>query len=322
MSGRNTYEFEFLANEPMIDGIRPTGSCTVKAPITFQEPLTVYTLVDGGWIPPPFAMPPNLLVDRNVVSALKQIRGRTQRADLHATDWWLRFFHKGHALFNPLLYALEGHSRKAPTFEEFVVAFEDASYEITSAFPGSKVLSFSQAQYQILHAVENRSAQETAFLLETVPLVIDRIPNERLEAVEAAILESASKHHVGPRSLVVMAVLSCLYEDLQGAKYSVGRHVLKPRQRYGQDDAYNALADLRNLELFIVSRGLPELGSFSLCTCDRALALLWCGLSARNVQASNSVMGCVIDFSVSLDHHLFPHLTEVNRQRLKVLLSQ
>ena len=49
-------------------GYQSTGPGKVSAPINFHNPLTIYALVEGGWLPPPFVIPANLLVDRNVIS--------------------------------------------------------------------------------------------------------------------------------------------------------------------------------------------------------------------------------------------------------------
>jgi hypothetical protein len=318
-SGADTYELELFANNPVIDGTLHPGPITFKALATFNEPVGVYALVDGGWVPPPFAIPPNLLVDRNVVSALKQIRLGSQRADFSPFNYWLQFF-KGGALFNPLLYAIEGRSRTTPSFEQFVNAFEEGSAEIASAFPGSKVKSFGKSQYNTVYKAlvkdnENQLAQEIEFILKIVPLVINRVPKKRLETIESAILDAASIHGLYHSSLIVIAVISCLYEDHQGLQYPVGRRILKPCQHYSQAHAYNAIADLKNLELFINCRG--TLKSVVLCTCDMALALFWCGLSPID----GHVLDGVLNYSAFLDKCLFPRATEADLERLRALMQ-
>src|SRR6185369_15623154 len=44
---------------------KPKGPATVSMPIAFREPVSIFALVDGGWLPPPFVTPANFLVDRN-----------------------------------------------------------------------------------------------------------------------------------------------------------------------------------------------------------------------------------------------------------------
>src|SRR5689334_18059522 len=97
------------------DRTEPAGPGTVTMPITFGEPVSVFGLIDGGWLPLPFVDPAKFLADRNVVVALAQIRRKVARADLDHTDWWFQFF-KGRSIeINPALYALEGNNRRTPT---------------------------------------------------------------------------------------------------------------------------------------------------------------------------------------------------------------
>ena len=276
------YELELVANNPMIDGKSLTCSMKINTRITFNEPVVCYALVDGGWLPPPFVIPRNLLVDRNVVSQLKKIKLRVQRDDLYQFKWWLQFF-KGGTLFNPLLYAIEGCSKTTPSFEQFTNAFDEGSAEIASQFQGSRVVTYGKALYEaaykaLVEDIKEQSAQETAFLLETIPRILEPVKTERRKNVEAGILDAASKRGLYQSSLIVIAVLTCLYD--QGSPNAAGRGVLKPRKDYSENDAFNAIADLNNLELFIRCRG--ELRSFALCTCDWALALFWCGLTPHD----------------------------------------
>ena len=67
-----------------------------------------------------------------------------------------------------------------------------------------------------------------------------------------------------------------------GADGGAARAVLKPADSYSEADAYNALADLRQLEVLAASRGMLQ--SVALLTADQRLALLWCGLGVQNVQ--------------------------------------
>lgn len=316
-SRADTYKLELFTNDPVINGNLHPGPATIKTSATFNEPVGVYALVDGGWVPPLFAIPQNSLMDRNVVSRLKEIRLGTQRDDLSPFDWWLQFFKEG-ALFNPLLYALEGQWRTTPNFEQFVSAFKEASAEISSAFPKSKVVTYDktlyEAAYKLIKDINDQSAQETAFLLETIPRISEPVKTERRKKVEAEILDVASKRGLYHSSLIVIAVLTCLYD--QGFPDSAGRRILNPCQNYSENDAYNAIADLNNLELFIRSGEHKELKSFALYTCDRALALFWCGLTPHD----GHVLNDVLNFSAYLDECLFPCATEADLERLRALM--
>src|ERR1051325_1636547 len=60
----------------------------VSVPMQFRQPVSVFALVDGGWLPPPFVIPPQFLVDRNVVSSLSQIRRGVLNDAVKSRDWW------------------------------------------------------------------------------------------------------------------------------------------------------------------------------------------------------------------------------------------
>ena len=110
-----------LSNEQLVD---------VKTNISFNESLSVYCLVQGGWLPPPFVRPANLLVDRNVVSSFRQISEGFKRSDFKIKNWWFEFF-DNEVIINPLLYALEGGFQRTPTIEEFLRSYQDASSTIS-----------------------------------------------------------------------------------------------------------------------------------------------------------------------------------------------
>lgn len=320
----NSYPVKFQTNNLVIDGARKPGSHVARTPIAFKESLNIYALVQGGWLPPPLVLSKHLLVDRNVVSRLKQIRSGAQRADFTGFDWWLQFFADGLLVFNPVLFAFEGNSKKTPSYEEFVQGYDEATAELKSAFPSATVVSYQeihyQAAYKILRSVENRLQQESLFLIETMPLVAQPVAEANLRKNESAIFNAAIKNGVKPNSIALIATLSCLYENRGEEGKSVGRDILKPKPRfkYGHEHAYNALADIRNLEIFIASNSLQNSAPFSLLTCDKALALLWCGLSPIALKDSLSV----VKYSLSPNRKLFPRLSENDFLRLMSHLNQ
>ena len=53
--------------------IKENGKGEVKTKVQFGQRLPIYSLVELGWLPPPFVRPSNLLVDRNVISNFKKL---------------------------------------------------------------------------------------------------------------------------------------------------------------------------------------------------------------------------------------------------------
>jgi hypothetical protein len=113
------------------------------------------------------------------------------------------------------------------------------------------------------------------------------------------------------RSLVVLAILSCLYERIDGSGFTAARKIIKPRTTYTRQNAYNALSDLRALEIFVSGLGFQR-GPFALCTCDRAIAAFWCGLNAHDHRWENEQFS----FTMGLTEDLFPRLGEADRVAL------
>jgi hypothetical protein len=61
---------------------------------------------------------------------------------------------------------------------------------------------------------------------------------------------------------------------------SPAKRLLKPSANYSAEDAYNALADLRSLEILICLFALFPEQQIMLCTGDKNLALFWAGIRA------------------------------------------
>ena len=117
-------------------------------------------------------------------------------------------------------------------------------------------------------------------------------------------------------SFVVLASLSCLYEDEHSTH---ARKILKPKALYTKEDAYNALSDINALELYVGNMGLAkEINKkpFALTTCDKALVAFGCGLNLRKFDFNNGNPEC----SFSISSHLFPRLPKNQVNRLGNLL--
>lgn len=307
---RPAYHLNFVADNPIVDGQQQNGSGSIKATINFHETPTPFALVQGGWLPLPLVIPPMFLVDRNVVAHLRRLNDGASNDKLRAFKWWMQFFSEGSATFNPLPYAWEGGLRKTPSFQEFVSSFEEGVSEIRVALPKSKVITYGpdqyRAAYQMIQDFEPRALKEVAFLCAVCPLVADRANRSSEKQLLNTIVLNAESHGIGLNSLVFVVVLSCLYDDLQGRAFSIGRRLLKPKRVYEADAAFNALADLRHIE--VAAAGQVYFGdrSFSLSTCDHALASLWCALSPRGIYSE----GHEIEFTFDLTKELFPRLSE------------
>lgn len=282
-------------------------------PLEFNERIPFYGLVDGGVVPPMY-LPPGcvLVLDRNVVAALTRT-GNSKHPEAPGEAWMFEFLNSSTFKLNPALGALEGANRRTPTFEEFRGDVHATGSAIRARLPKVQVVEFTDDVLSRLHAwrtsFDARAESEGSFLLAVAPLLKDATTASRLETVEEAVLGEA--HARGLETcFVVLTALAVLYEAPGGADGGAARAVLKPTGSYSEADAYNALADLRQLELLAASRGVPQF--VALLTADQRLALLWCGLGVQDVQveANNT------RFRLNPDPALFPRLPPERRSIL------
>ena len=303
-----------------VDGERQDGLSKLKMNVTFHQPATIYALVHGGWLPLPFVMPPRFLVDRNVVISLRKLREGKTVANGYALQWWANFFAQGSGMFNPLPYAFEAGYQRKPTMAEFASAYDEGASELLEALPNCHIVKFAKANYTAaytqLEALDSRNECEIKFLQAVCPIVANRVSRRREVEVANTIVRLADSLKVNRASFTVMTALSCLYEDLHGSPPSIGRQILKPKLVYAEADAFNALNDLRHIELATAGQVYFKNEAFSLCTCDRALALLWCALSPRGEALSERS----VEFTFDLTSDLFSRLNEVELFTLKQML--
>lgn len=318
---RANVKVTLYGDRALINGEMKEGRVRAVATMNFDKRTTVYALVQGGWLPPPFVLPPNFLVDRNVVSVLRSIRLGASRGDLAATKWWLQFFNDPRVLFNPVLCALEGATRSVPRFSDFRIEFDKGRAELCQALPGVSVVSLNDealaAAYQIILDLQERAEREISFLRAVAPSLTSRVSDREFGSALERLFGEAHAHRVARDSLVFLAALSCLAEDKHGSGVAVGRKLLKPSASYTVADAYNALADMRHLEMLIQSHLLPGRESFALCTADQALALFWAGIAPREIAAGDGAAS----FTVTLEPGLFPRLGPPDLERVREGLS-
>jgi hypothetical protein len=300
----------FVGRDTVINGEPVAGTPRVNATVSFEHGPAPYALVPGGWLPMPFVTPQYFVVDRNVVSTLRHIREQGPPADQLAFAWWSTLFDGATALFNPMLYALEGNKRRTPSPEEFKVAFLEGAAEIERALPKAQIVRYGPEHFEacneLIRDLTQRSLCEAKFFKSIAPLVAQRAPAGKEARIKEEILRTAQACELRLASFPVIAALSTLYEDVHGEAKSPGRALMKPRARYSDQDAYNAVSDLRHIELAAASQGFPDSQRFALCTNDLGIAAFWCATQIRSeIEPTNA-----ISLSFTFTEHLFARLDE------------
>lgn len=106
-------------------------------------------------------------------------------------------------------------------------------------------------------------------------------------------------------TLAVLAALSIVCVE-NGA--GPAKRLIKPSAQYSEHDAYNALADLRALELLINFFALFPQEQIMLCTGDKNLALFWAGMRASGF-ALHGPAPVSYTYKLSPVEALLPHVT-------------
>jgi hypothetical protein len=271
-----------------IDGMDRTQRYSVNT--ILESPFTCHavSLMKGGWLPPSLAATsddPTILLDRNLVPLLVG-RGRVSE-DSRDRDF-LDLFKDRPVKLNPLLYAMEGENREIPTPDQVAALLGDAVEKLRTALPKALVVADPAMLQGALGLIEDARlalGRKQEFLVLVAPTLAASVGRARLPDVWTEIVAAADHCSVRRDSLVVLAALSAAAVP-NGA--SPAKALLKFKPGYAEADAYNALADLRALELLMGLFALFPQEHIHFCTADRALALFWTGIRASNFERRGS----------------------------------
>jgi hypothetical protein len=286
-----------------IDGLDKSKSYNVRTTLESKFTSRAIGLVKGGWLPAalaethPYTI---ILVDRNVVS---QINTRFKgRQTVGAEPDFLDLFANRPVRINPLLFAMEGNAKCIPSPKLVREQLEEVVTKLRAALPLANLVLGPRSLEGALGLIEESGpgmARKQKFLVRIAPRLTDPISRTKMQARADEVIAVADECDVSRRSLMVLAALSSVLVPNSG---SPAKGLLKFKTGYSEEDAYNALADLRSLELLIQMftwfPGQPTL----LCTCDRDLALFWAGIRASKFERN----GGGIRFNLSPVEELIP----------------
>lgn len=243
-------------------------------------------LVRGGWLPSGLAVRQDMTVlpDRCTIS---ELRGRFHDgAKKRADDKdFLDFFDTEGVRINPLLYALEGNLRRNPTPEQIRQQLEEVGQALRLALPKAQLVPGDigglRGAVGIVQDTETGMERKQEFLMRMAPKLQAPTSATKKQQLWEESLTLASDCGVPINSLVVLAVLSSISAPMGN---SPAKRLLKPSATYSAEDAYNALADLRSLEILMCLFALFPEQRIMLCTGDKNLALFWAGIRASKFE--------------------------------------
>lgn len=258
----------------------PASQLPISISLTLRLPHQprLFVLEAGGTTIPPFHRSSHFLLDRNILSMLRKLSSQSERDDLLPEQWGLKLLDGDDVRFNPAMAALEGRTTQVPAGKDIMNEIQEVASLLNTHFPHIAVQlppeDATDALNELLHEFARNIPRETDLLVEVGPLLADRVPSKYIGRVRGEILYLAQKHLVPTTELLVIAMLSCLYESASGSPPSPARGVLKPSAQVTPEDAYNALADLRALQLLAFMIQWTA-GEAAILTGDRALAGFW-----------------------------------------------
>ncbi|WP_374012991.1 hypothetical protein [Pseudoxanthomonas koreensis] len=253
----------------------------------------------------------------NILLWLRQVPGSVaKRKDFEANRWWLEFLNDPAQVINPVLCAMEGWNLRVPTIGEFRTVYESSCDELQAYFPRAHILRHEAVHfdglYELVTRTSVRHAAEVTFLRQVAPLVTEPKGGRERRRLRELILGQARNSGIRT-SMALIAVLSCLCEGGGKAARVTARRVIKPTASYSEEDAHNALSDIRALEMLAAGYALggPALG---LCTRDKPLAGFWCDLGVRN--------SCLVEGVFATSYGLSPRLfTALSEEEMRELFS-
>lgn len=289
--------------ETSVDDLDATKSYTARTTLESTFTSRAIGLVKGGWLPSALAasLPGTImLVDRNVVSEI--IRRFDGGKKVGVEPDFLDLFADTPVRINPLLFAMEGNARGIPAPDLVREQLEEAVTKLRTALPSARLIVGPASLVGALGLIEESRRgleQRQRFLLRAAPMLAAPVGSKDMRARWSEVIAAADDCGVSRGSLVVLAALSSVV--IPNGR-SPAKKLLKLKHGYSEADAYNALADLRAIELlvhlFALFPNMPTL----LCTADRALALFWTGIGASNFARS----GTGVSFDLSPVEQLLP----------------
>lgn len=302
-----------LKGVPLIDSANPSdveqGAFNVSCVLESHSSTEAIGIVRGGWLPSSLAAQNRtLLLDRCVVSKIYEYFRDGARPVGPPKDF-IDLLDIGPVRLNPLLYALEGNKKTHLSSNEVRSQIEEACEKIQQVLPNAIIQPNADNLWCLASSVIERTCQgfekKTSFLKAIAPKLASPIAYKNRDIVWAFVVEQQKKFGVDGTSIIMWAVLSAIFceQNSKNPLANPARKLFKFRKNYTDSIAYNALSDLRAIELYAILPSLFVGERFAFCTTDTALAAFAVGLDPYAIAQISSVNPIV---KCSAEAALFP----------------
>jgi hypothetical protein len=233
-----------------IDGLGVNQIGEIRTSLVTSFTSKAIGLVNGGWLPSTLALRDDTIVlpDRCVVTKLyARLQNGGERGQ--GNKDFMDLFSGQAVRINPMLFALEGNARQNPTADIARQQLEEAVAKIRSALPTAILIADESVLKGVLGLVQDTHPvmmRGQDFLLHLNPRLTSPIGKRDIQANWDNVLALAKNFGLPKHSPVVIAALSTI---IVPNGRSPARRLLKFREGYTRQDAYNALADLRALQI-------------------------------------------------------------------------
>lgn len=279
--------------ETTVAGFDIEGVARGHARLESTHNSTVVSLQKGGWLPSGLAIADGgitIFPDRNVVSLIK---GRYENGAVVGKGMdFMDLLADQEVRINPLLYAIEGNCRAIPDRPVVEAQIAEVVAFFRKALPNAELVISGRSTDGVLGLIEDtRAGFETKrkFLMDLAPLLSSPTSRRLFEPRWRDVLDAADHHGLARDALIVLAALSSIAVPNSG---SAAKKVLKFKAGYSDQDIYNALADLRSLEILIHLITLFPDERPAIFTADKPLALFWTGIRAHGFRQMDLRVSC------------------------------
>lgn len=277
--------FGTVADKPAWENTYPPIGNRFKAEFTITQTLgnSCFALVKGGWLPLIYTFSKgNIIADRNIISEIKARFSNGEVSQGRRCDDFIDYMSNENCscIIHTISYALESNQRKLPSVEKIQEQHRAAIDTISKSLPHIKTWPEFDSDLRCLTELIDKFREYfnegVKLLTKLAPLVVsspsrgNRVGKWRGMA-QIALSENVSTYHI--------AFLACLSASTANQSFNPARKLIKPKDSYTEDDAYNAMYDLFLIMLSNVLQTQGPEHKVALVTRDKNLALFWMGLT-------------------------------------------